>query len=270
MYASLFHNLEFCFDKFELSMEELVFYYNRMDIRGVCLAFIDECHHDLTGAPYSILPLVRPTASNIEAAERLKRDGDKVLQSMTNLASNLLKRPADKALRNQEVIARDGLNATTVNDDGELALCRPTKMSREIVNSIVGGAEKDHKSDDIRKLNKLTKSALMQIAEEEGVSLAEGSKGIKEDYLRAIVASRHPDKAIKSGGSGAVSTKETGANVEATTGDKRRTVEFNLLMAMTKTNLLALARREKVVVKGASTANKTKIIEAILAARGRS
>ena len=67
-------------------MEEFVFYYFRLDPRGICLAFIDECDDDLMGGPYSILPLVRPTASNSEAAERLKRDGDAVLESMTNLA----------------------------------------------------------------------------------------------------------------------------------------------------------------------------------------
>lgn len=258
---------EFNFDSCVLSMEEFVFYYSRMDPRGVCLAFIDECDDDLRGAPYSILPLVRPTASNLEAAERLKRDGNAVLESMTNLASNLLKRPADRALPNREVIARDGLSATTKDADGDLALCRPTKVSRDIVNSIVDGAEMNKKSVDIRALNKLAKQELMKLAEEEGVSLAEGSKGVKQDYIVAIIESRYPGEEanVNVGATDEIST-ETVASV-GTDGAVRNSVEYNLLMSMTKSKLSTLATKEKVIVKGASRASKKTFVDAILAAR---
>lgn len=181
---------DFNFQRYVLSKQEIVFYFHRLTIRGICLTLMEEFSKILTSDKYSVLPLIRPTASNQEAAQRLAQNGEEVLSSHNELVFNLLKRPADKPTSTAEVVSRDGLDKTTLDDQGQLALCRPTKQAKTTLENAVGGDGKSKQSIDCSALKKLKKQDLVAIAVRENVTTAK-TIPTKDDYINAILMSRY-------------------------------------------------------------------------------
>ena len=102
---------------------------------GICLALIEEFDKVLDGKPYSVLPLVRLCESDDEVANNLVDNSTATHSAMTDLAERMLRRGADTVREGQEVITRPGVSNDTVNNEGELVLCRPTNASRAQLNN---------------------------------------------------------------------------------------------------------------------------------------
>jgi hypothetical protein len=271
-------------------MQEIVFYFHRLTVRGICLTIMEEFSKVLNGEQYSILPLIRPTASNQEAARRLEQSGDAVLCSHNNLVFNLMKRPADRAKRTEEVISRDGLDASTLDDNGQPLLCRPTKQAKIALDIAVGGGGKSQQSIDTVALKKMKKPELVALAARENVVMAKANP-TKDHYIAAILASRYPTAAMENGDSGTgaggstltassedVRTEEAMENGDSGIGAGGSTltassedvtsVEFRLLMSKSCKDLVAIAEKEKVkILKPKSRRNKTDYATAICNAR---
>lgn len=103
---------------------------HRMFPEGICLNLIEEFDKVLDGKPYSVLPLVRLCETNDQVSQNLNDNSSARHSAITNLAERMLRRGADKAMPDQQVISRPGLDADTVNDEGEHILCRPANESR--------------------------------------------------------------------------------------------------------------------------------------------
>ena len=159
-------------------------------MRGICLTLMEEFGKVLNGEAYSILPLVRPTSSKQEAARQLVKDGEKTLSSHSNLVGNLMRTTASDAPLNSEVMARNALNTTTLNDEGQLALCRPAKRAKIALENAVGTGGQSQKSIDAIALKKLKKPELEAVAANENVLMTK-RKPVKEDYIAAILESRY-------------------------------------------------------------------------------
>ena len=102
---------------------------------GICLCLIEEFSKVLDGTAYSILPLHRLSESCALVGQSLSDNSNAALSSMTSLAENMLKRPADKPTTTQEVVSRVGLGNDTVDDAGNYPLCRPINQSRAALNN---------------------------------------------------------------------------------------------------------------------------------------
>ena len=112
---------------------------------GICLSLIEEFDKALDeGKPYSYLPLARLSESNPLVAQSLVDNSETTLSDMTSLANNMLTRAANKPGHWQEVIPRRALDAGTVDEAGQLVLCRPSQPSQVAISKATKGVKVLH------------------------------------------------------------------------------------------------------------------------------
>ena len=109
---------------------------------GICLSLIEEFDKILgEGKAYSYLPLARLSESNSLVAQSLVDNSETTLSDMTSLANNMLTRAANKPGDIQEVIPRPALHADSVDEAGNLVLCRPSKPSQVAISKATKGVK---------------------------------------------------------------------------------------------------------------------------------
>lgn len=69
--------------------------------------------------PYDIMPIVRPTKSNPQAARVLSSHTRETLEKTVALAKSNLQRPESEIPSGVEVVTRPALNPNTRNEDGD-------------------------------------------------------------------------------------------------------------------------------------------------------
>ena len=249
-------------------------------MRGICLTIIEEFDRVLTVGYFSLLPLVRPTASNALLKEQQTRHGLKLLDELRESSEVLLTRPADRVLPNSEVVSRNGLDNNTLNSFGEKALCRPfLQQTRNSLESIINIGTKRSMVDDEQKiLKKMKLNELKQLAREENVELSTDVTKRKQLIINAIIEARRTrsepnenvDQSINNDNQATELDNVVGVTntMDTRLGDTipQECMELRVLRTNTLSQLLAMASKEQVCLRGKRSSKDT-VVKAIYHAR---
>ena len=271
----------FDYSDFTLTKQEVVYYYHRTSFRGICLTIIQEFDRVLKVGYYSLLPLIRPTASNALLKEQQTRDGRRLLDELRESSEILLTRPADRVLPNAEVISRNGLDSNTLDSFGEKALCRPflqqTRNSLETILSV--GTKRAIADSEHQTLKKMKVDELRQLAIDENVVLSADVKKRKLLIIDAIIEARRsncnsnednvaetvPLNSSNDGPAGTSSTLEDDGVVVGSSVPQQECMELRVLRTYTKAKLVTMASKEKISLRGKTS--KDSVVKAIYDAR---
>lgn len=180
-------------DKFMLTRRELIFYYERLTVRGLCISVLADFQREISSDGYSLLRLVRPSENDPEKALLLSQAQQQHLANFTNFVEGQLTKRSHNFGEGVELIGRDGrdpppnlntsrprlavdnFNARSRNQQPG-AVIPPGKVTYEMLLQIPN----------------LSIARLLEIGTAEGVNLKRHKKGrmIKSDYMDAFVDHR--------------------------------------------------------------------------------
>jgi len=195
----------FEYDTFKLSRSELIFYYERLTVRGICLSLFAEFQSQLSCGGYRLVRLVRPSEQHPDSAILLAQSQQQHLGHFTDFVSGLLTKPADKIADDVEVITRDGMESCGRNVNvsrSRLAVDNFTSRSRR------GGQNRQQAVvvvpdgvvtyETLRIIPGLSIARLREIGAAEGVNWKDYKNGTmkKSDYLEAFAAHRRAQRCV--------------------------------------------------------------------------
>lgn len=178
-----------------LTKSELIFYYERLTVRGLCLSLLNEFQKAIS-SEYSLLGLVRPSAIDPENARHLSQSHQQHLGTFTEYISEQLTRSAHNHNEGEEVLGRDGREAAP-----NISKSRPRLAVDNLNNARTAGSRNNSESeipagvvtyDVLLEIPGLSVARLIDIGTAEGVNLKSFKKGRmkKCDYMDAFVAHR--------------------------------------------------------------------------------
>lgn len=101
---------EFGYEEFQLTKAEVVYYYERLSVTGICLVFLVEFAKELPiNNEYSLVRLTRPSEKDINSANELRCRSEKRAAELDTFARGLLTKPVEHVAEGTEVVARQGL-----------------------------------------------------------------------------------------------------------------------------------------------------------------
>lgn len=178
-----------------LTKSELIFYYDRLTVRGLCLSLLAEFQKAIS-SEYSVLGLVRPSAIDPENARLLTQSHQQYLGKFTEYISEQLTRSAHNHNEGEEVLGRDGREPAP-----NISKSRP-RLAVDNLNNARTAAGKNNSASEVPagvvtydmllEIPGLSIARLLEIGTAEGVNLKRFKKGrmVKSDYMDAFVAHR--------------------------------------------------------------------------------
>ena len=179
----------------KLCRDEVIFYYIRKEKKGVYYDLFQEFDKELAAGEYDLLPLVRPTADDVEKTRALARHNAESLNLIVGMSDTLLKGFAQQK-DDQEILSRDGVQ----RKDGILYNPEAQKTAVAAVAAMCEGGESttaagrkrkasgelgEIRDFGLRSLSSMnTKSQLQEIARKEKVNVRGAKK--KDDYAKLI------------------------------------------------------------------------------------
>lgn len=176
----------YAFSHFRICREELIYYYERLSVRGICVSLLLKFVKEVS-VQYQLAPFVRPSDEDESLKESMAKGKARDISMFTSFVSRLMSKPAHNVSEGTEVLARQGRR-----DSGNGAL----DGSCGSIDSIVPEGQKRSRIVEVggetQSLRGLKKARLVEIAHEEGVDF--GALGItpklKQSYVDAIEAHR--------------------------------------------------------------------------------
>jgi len=215
---------EYEYGSFKLTRAELIFYYERLTVRGICLSLLAEFEKELSSVGYSLIRLVRPSEQDPERALALKEGHERHLSQFDHFVSNLLTKTAHNVEEGAQLISHEG-NSLRSN----LSVSR----SRAAVDNFTGGQSNsqvatipdgDVTIEMLLNIPRLTIARLIEIGKDEGVDLTKFKKGSmkKDDYIAAFVKHREELANVSTRAHGVDEDGESLTSVQA--GKRQRTL----------------------------------------------
>lgn len=176
-----------------LTKREVIFYYERLTLRGLCLSLLAEFQKEISSG-YSLLGLVRPSAIDPENACLLSQSHQQHLGNFTKYISEQLTRSAHNHNEGDEVLGRDGREPAP-----NISKSRPRLAVDNLNNARTAGSNSESgipagvvTYDMLLGVPGLSIARLLEIGTAEGVNLKRFKKGRmnKCDYMDAFVAHR--------------------------------------------------------------------------------
>lgn len=165
---------------FKLTRAELIFYYERLTVRGICLTLLTDFEKELSLGGFSLLRLVRPSEIDPDRAQLLKDSTTEHLHHFSNYISSVLTKPADSTNEGSQVVSHDAFNPITAG-------------SREQNIQIAIIPEGEVTLEQLNNIPHLTIKRLIEIGNEEGINFRpfrSGPRLVRGEYLEAIVQHR--------------------------------------------------------------------------------
>ena len=183
--------LDFDYKKFRLTQKEFIYYFERLTVRGLCLAMLLEMIPQLS-RDFKLVPLVRPSELNNEAQEEAARKHSQHLTMFSEYVSNILTKKVDELPEGTEVIQRPGNQ-----DIPNYSISR----DRSVLNNYRSGNTSEvnlPRSDvnDAIALSRQPKKRLLAIVDEEGINLKKLKRQpiTRIDFAKIIIANRRKNK----------------------------------------------------------------------------
>ena len=181
------------YDKFMLTRRELIFYYERLTVRGLCISVLADFKREISSGGYSLLRLVRPSENDPEKSLLLSQTQQQHLANFTHFVEGQLTRSSHNFGEGVELLSRDGRDAApNLNTsrprlavDNFNARSRNRQPGAVIPPGVVT-------YEMLLQIPNLSVARLLEIGTAEGIDLKRHKKGrmLKCDYMDAFVAHR--------------------------------------------------------------------------------
>lgn len=179
------------YEKFKLTRAELIYYYERLSVRGLCLSLLAEFEQELSSdGVYSLVRLVRPSAEDPDSALLLKEYTEQHLRQFSSFVSSQVTKPSDAIPEGEQFVTHDG-NRSFQNKN--------ISRSRAAVDSFTKSTsveveipEGEVTVEELLVIPNLTIARMKQLGTAEGITWSKYKKGTmkKADYIEAFVAHR--------------------------------------------------------------------------------
>ena len=197
--------VEFGYEEFQLTKAEVVYYYERLSVTGICLVFLEEFVKELPiNNEYSLVRLTRPSEVDINSANELRCRSEKRAAELDTFARGLLTKPVEHVAEGTEVVARQGLAGISNLQSNREKLAidnvilnhsnnkrqRSTADDDAITNNCDGleGGATTFSEDTALEYKSLKE--LRAIGKAEGVTFNGATPRKKQAHIAAIIANR--------------------------------------------------------------------------------
>lgn len=181
-----------------LTRDELIFYYERLTTRGLCLSLLVEFQQELSYGAYSLLRLVRPSESDPDKAILLSQSHQQHLANFNEYIKSQLTKESHNVPEGQELLRRDGRESAPNFSTSRVRLAvdnlnnatRGTNQGGNQPAPVIPDGEVTYEM--LAPIPHLSIARLVEIGSAEGVNLKRFKKGSmkKCDYIDAFVAHR--------------------------------------------------------------------------------
>ena len=184
------------YEQFKLTRAELIYYYERLSVRGLCLSLLLEFEKELLSSDgsYSLVRLVRPSENAPDKTLLLKELNEQHLRQFSSFVSSHVQKPSDTIPEGEEFVTHDG-NRSFQNKNisrSRAAVDIFTRQNNEEAEIPEGKVTVEM----LMAIPRLTIARLKEIGSEEGVNLNKFKKGTmkKADFIQAFVAHRNGEE----------------------------------------------------------------------------